>query len=126
MPAFKILGFFDFHITADKARDFFIKNEFGSHNLVITGVTVGQKFGEMLPASGKGVQVADPNELSHHTIIDFFKHLFHFEGKQIITTLPYLSDREGFILTVNTTDAEQKQVALEALKSHGASFVKEM
>jgi hypothetical protein len=126
MASYTTLGFFNFNITAEKAKDFFLKNGFGPENLFITKVTAGEKFGEMPENdSGPGQNVA-AKKPAHHIIINFFRHLFHFEGKKFDPKMPYTSDRDGYILTVLSTTSEHRQLTLENLGRHGAWFVKEM
>lgn len=122
----KTLGFFTFHITAEKTMGYLQKNGFKLEDLTIIPVSVGEKFGETADTSEQPEIDNAAKQLNHHTIIDFFKHLFHYESKQFGSIIPYISDREGFILAVLTSDAEQKQIAEESMDSHGAYFIKEM
>jgi hypothetical protein len=127
MPQEKTLGFFDFHITADKANDYLLRNGFDAKKLMITSVKIGEKFGEVVKKVNEHPEKKEAaKELDHPTIIRFFKHLFHFEGKEINSDLPYIADRNGYILTVLTDNPEEKEIATESLDSHGAYFIKEM
>jgi hypothetical protein len=127
MPQEKTLGFFDFHITADKANDYLLRNGFDAKKLMITSVKIGEKFGEVIKKVNEQPEKKEvAKELDHPTIISFFKHLFHFEGKEINSNLPYIADRNGYILTVLTDNPEEKEIATESLDSLGAYFIKEM
>ena len=110
----KITGFYDFHVTAEKAMDYFLQIDFKPEDVVIT------RFDAALIEPLK--QVNDGTRINDHSIIDFFKNLFSSSQStdQSGTIHP---DREGYLITVNTTSAESAQLVKDALQHHGAKFV---
>lgn len=129
----KTLGFYDFHISADKTRDYFLKNGFRSVDLLITKIIPGQD--PFIAYNGKadtatittekpdGQDKADLKD-EHHPIREFFYHLLHLSPREKVADKPFIAEDGGFILSVNTTTPDDTQLAKEILESRGAQYIK--
>lgn len=115
----KTFGFFDFHVTADKTRDYFIKNDFEQADVKIIAITEGQEFTDT-----RSHIHHLPDHEDHPAIISFFRHLFKIDKKPVNENLPFKADRSGFILSVITASEERAALSKEILERHGASYVK--
>jgi hypothetical protein len=117
----KILGFYDFDVTAEKTKDFFLRNNFDPGEISIVPVKKGQRFTAtpVLPAAENEL----PLNVHHPSIINFFRHLFKTDGKGDQEKLQLEADRSGYILAVITDTEEKKILAQETLDSHGATYI---
>jgi hypothetical protein len=120
----KILGFYDFDVTAEKTKDFLLRNNFDPGEVSIMPVKKGQRFSG---SPGEPAMPAAETDLAgnqdHSSIITFFRHLFNIEGKGDHVKVPLEADRNGFILAVIADTEEKKILAQETLDSHGAAYI---
>lgn len=129
-----ILGIFDFRITAEKVRDFLLKNDFIPDEVVIYEIRKGQHFNDSEtdipaappPAISKLPAIEEkPTANEQHTILNFFKHIFHLDGRRTNKDEHVVADRDGYILCVHTDGEEEAMLAKEILKDRGAAYIKD-
>ena len=111
----KISGFYDFHITAEKAMDYFLQINYKPEDVTIT------KFDAALvdPLT----QVSDGTKVNDHSIIHFFKDILSSIKSQAADVLE--PNRAGYLITVTTNSPEAAELAKDALQHHGARFIHE-